>query len=123
MYTVLFTFVTFFLVFEAFALGMMVYEIADLYQFYQVNKTLQRPDVVKRFEEHIRSNVSSAIILLLCIIATVLIFVGTLENHIDEKLLDYKNGNIQCEEIIKTKNRPNETPQVDTTYRFYKIKK
>lgn len=122
MYTVLFTFVTFFLVFEAFASGMMINEIADLYGLYHINKALQ-PDIAERAKEQLKSNVSSTIVLLLCIIATVLIFVSTLKSYTDEKLLDYKNGNIQCEEIIETKNRPNETPQVDTTYRFYKVKK
>ena len=122
MYTVLLTFVTFFLVFEAFVLGMMIYGISNLYDSYHINKTL-RPDIAERDEEHIKSEFSSAIVLLLCIIATVLIFVGTFKNYTNEKLLDYKNGNIQCEEIIKTKNRPNEVPQVDTTYRFYKVKK
>ncbi len=122
MYTVLVIFATFFLVVEAFALGMMLFEIADSYEMYRTYKT-QQPDVAIRANEYMSSELSSLITLLLCFIATVLVFVGTLKNYTDEKLLDYKNGNIQCEEIIKTKNRPNETPQVDTTYRFYKVKK
>lgn len=122
MYTVLFTIVTIFLVVEAFALGMIVDGSANLYNLYYTNK-VQQPDIAERAKKVMKSEASSLILLLLCFIATVLVFVGTLKNYTDEKLLDYKNGNIQCEEIIKTKNRPNETPQVDTTYRFYKVKK
>lgn len=122
MYIALFIFIIFFLFVEAFALGMMIYGISNLYDSCHINKTVH-PDIAERAKEAMRSEVSSLIILLLCFIATVLMFVGTLKNYTDKKLLDYKNGNIQCEEIIKTKNRPNETPQVDTTYRFYKVKK
>ena len=122
MYTALLTFVTFLLFVEVFALGMMIDEIANLYELYYTNK-VQKPDIAKRAKEVMRSETSSVILLLLCIIGTVLTFVGALKSYTDEKLLDYKNGNIQCEEIVQTKNRPNETPQVDTTYRFYKVKK
>lgn len=109
--------------FEAFGLGMMLYNIADLHMYYKLNKGLNKTELADKFHEMIKSNVSSMIVMALCIIGTVIIFIGGLNAYTNKKLYDYKNGDIQCEEIVKTRNRPNEAPQVDTTYRFYKVKK